>query len=252
MVKDIMKKNLNNINDLISIIQTSISECMMPGNEQCKSGTQNAAVLCNITLGILPRFFKYETLGRSGEKLIVIVGHSPSPAANSGEYKALESQSPEEAWEKSNNIFPKQIDQKNYGIPIKEFLQKVNENGPILWTEFRKCQTVPNADIDLLTNNGRKCADIHLKKELLFAKGVDALIIALGSQTFHDIRQLELGVRLIGIPHPSQSGPYNLSAALNVPQFIKYSMFGINNLAKSSRIKICKNKQIKIECFNVI
>jgi hypothetical protein len=231
----------NGLAEMISEINDSLKICMGIG-PQCADPAGNVEVECNITAGKLPRVFHLETTNRAlGQKLIVLIGQCPSGGGTTDEVEALKATTPEEALLKLDNIFPIQAHQDNYGNPIMELLSRAGLKGPILWTEYQKCEN--REDSEPLTDScANRCADLHLREELLYCASVDAIVVAVGSDAFDRSRKLMSGSRIIGVPHPSRrNADYNLVKALQNQAFVESFKQAVALTSLHSRLWITKD-----------
>lgn len=148
--------------------------------------------------GIIPRCLIYEEEDREGDNGSILIGINPTKSREEEKTFYLRNGITYE------NVFKYWKDHNNtrYYKDIRNLLNSIGLNGPILWTELVKCENLGSKLPPLQTF--RFCSNEFLKKELEFMPP-SWPIIALGKFTYNAVSFLFPERNTIGVPHPTGS-----------------------------------------------
>lgn len=189
-------KNMNASN--IDQLEVSINKL---GDKLLNCTNDCDGIINKKPLGIIPRCLYLEKR-EEYEKGCVVVGINPGKSKENerGNYKKI-NLTYDDVKIVSKNI----IDSHKYYNQIRKFLEIIDRNGPILWTELVKCENEENNLPDLQTF--RICTKKYLTEEI---KKVPENwpLIAVGKMVYYALSFLYPDKAVIGIPHPTGSYGY--------------------------------------------
>jgi hypothetical protein len=171
--------------------------CNYPG---CKGNVRNQNIDKDKS-GIVPRCLIWEDRDRPGRGCIVVginPGHAEGPEQDAmradASYKGVKT-----FWDKHIKI-------KSYYKWPSKVVRELGFDGPILWTELAKCETINKEMKVLPLQTFRNCMKQHLEEIELFS---EYQIVTLGDLVFDAISYRFPNRSVIGIPHPKSYGQFH-------------------------------------------
>lgn len=195
------------------------------GNEMVNCKLHCDKIENNPEFGAIPRGLYLETKNRSTGKGIIVVGMNPGKIQknDNGEYSAILRKA--SSYENYKSAFETYVLYKNsYHNRIRQIIDALNFNGPILWTEIVKCQSENNGELPATTI--RTCVHRFLKKEVEL---LDYPILALGDKAYNTCLLIFPERKVIGCSHPS-------GANVSFPGFFK------NLISKKNKVMLHLDK----------
>lgn len=149
--------------------------------------------------GVIPRCLAFEHRDRLDATGSAVVGINPGQAKREQQTFYLKKGC---TYENTRAWWGSHKDGRYYGH-LREFVDLLGFNGPILWTELVKCQNKDKGK-SLPLQTYRTCTAKYLNKELELLPESWPLI-AIGRESYKALAYLYPTRTVIGIPHPTSS-----------------------------------------------
>ncbi|MFH1824228.1 MAG: uracil-DNA glycosylase family protein [Candidatus Firestonebacteria bacterium] len=170
------------------------------GSELVKCDLNCEGVISDPRMGILPRCLFFED--NKGKNGVIVVGLNPGHSDTDKEQRKYYIKN-----KCSYESTVKYWEEKNWGYfkKIREFIEIMNFNGPIIWTELVKCECLEKETFEKIPlQTIRTCIDKFLRKEIKKCPD-NYIIIAVGKEAFKFCSLSFPKKFVIGVPHSSGS-----------------------------------------------
>lgn len=218
-------------------METLEKKLLQLGNKLVTCNLKCVGINNNPKKGIIPRCLYFERLGRNEENGCVIVGINPGRGTNNDNERQCYLQN-QITYNTIINFWNNQGKNHLYYKYLRDFVDCVGYNGPILWTELVKCENNTNIDFPPL-QTFRTCTHKYLTNELNLVPDTWP-IIAVGREAHKALSYLYPTKSVLGVPHPTSSrGNFaKLFFDKNRKKFKKNVQKSIDEFLKSNGIEL--------------
>lgn len=177
------------------------------GNQMVFCNLNCAGICNNPANGIIPRCLYFDNQNRQGQVGCVLIGINPGRSANQVRERNfyLENQL---SYNTINDFWVNHGGYNHvYYRYLRDFINCIGFDGPILWTELVKCENAIDVS-QLPLETFRKCINNYLINELSIIPE-NWPIIAAGRKPFEASSYLFMDRFVIGVPHPNSRGNFS-------------------------------------------